>query len=472
MLKRTKVVSPVLGAAMLLAIGLSGRLSTSGQENKAVPCWPAFLGVGATPIKNPDSIPIRWSPKENIAWKAKLPGQGQSSPVIWGDRIYVTSLEGTIRDKCHVTALRLSDGSILWDATIPSAMTAESSYYHSRAAPTPIVDNDGIYAFFETGNLVALNHAGKKRWARNLVKEYGEFTSPHGLGASPAQWQDKLYVLVDHFGPSYLLAVDKATGKTVWKVDRTSRQSWSSPAILMVDGKAQVVCSSSGSVDGYDAQTGKLLWSIQDVGGNNVPTPVCFGLGKLLIAASPGRDNKYEQEARRSNFCLQVSYQESQWQPRVVWRVKALASFASPCVHQGVAYWTNSVGGLFAYDLATGEELFTTRLKQSCWATPIGIGDRVYFFGKDGLTTVLRAGRKLEVLAENQLWENQPAGAKVKDDPHAAQSKPAAGQGTPRKGLGGLDFPDPVQYGAAVVDGALIIRTGAVVYCIRHTSAK
>jgi outer membrane protein assembly factor BamB len=472
MSERTTVLNLGLCATMLLVISQSGRPSTSGQDHKAVPCWPAFLGAGATPIKDPDSIPIRWSPKENIAWKAKLPGQGQSSPVIWGDKVYVTSLEGTIRDKCHVTALRLSDGSVVWDATIPSAMTAESSYYHSRAAPTPVVDDERIYAFFETGNLVALDHAGKKVWERDLVKEYGAFIAPFGLGASPAQWQDKIYVLVEHSGPSYLLAIDKATGKTAWKVDRPSRQSWSSPAIFVANGKAQVVISSNGSVDAYDCQTGKLLWSVKDVGGNVVPTPVCFAPEKMLIAATPGRGDKYLEEARRSNFCLEVTFRDSDWQPRVVWRVKALASFASPCVHQGVAYWTNSVGGLFAYDLATGEELYTTRLKQSCWATPMGIGDRVYFFGKDGLTTVLRAGRKLEVLAENQLWENQSPVAKVKDDHHAAQSKPAPGQGTPRKGPGGLDFPDPVQYGAAVVDGTLVIRTGAVVYCIRHTGAK
>jgi outer membrane protein assembly factor BamB len=132
--------------------------------------WPGFLGAGRTPL-DANTLPLKWSPTENVAWKATLPGQGQSAPVIWGDKVFVTCIEGPTKDTCHVVALALADGKQLWNHKQPGTQKVRSNYFQSRSAPTPVVDGDRVYAFFETGDLVALSHDGKPVWERTLVKE-------------------------------------------------------------------------------------------------------------------------------------------------------------------------------------------------------------------------------------------------------------------------------------------------------------
>lgn len=461
--------------------------------------WPGFLGAGATPL-HADTLPLKWSPTENVAWKSTLPGQGQSAPVIWGDKVFVTCIDGPTKDTCHVVALSLADGKLLWDAGRPGTQKVRSNYFQSRSAPTPVVDGDRVYAFFETGDLIALTHDGKTAWERSLVKEYGNFESTIGLASSLTQTADAVFVLIDHEGPSYLLALDKKTGKNVWKVARDSRKSFASPVVMRVGGKDQVVVSSDGTVDGYDPATGKLLWSFDDVGGNVSGTAFPVGPGRFLVSATPGMHGEREKEAKRSNFLMTVDSSKGvEFKPTVNWRATALPSFANPVTHGDVAYWVNKTGIVTAYDVATGKELFSERVKQTCWATPLGVGDRVYFFGKDGQTTVLKAGREFEVLAVNQLWDAAvvgkdrlgegggrpaPKGDKDAEAPGGGRPTPKAekkdtepvkgGQpgGPPKErpeaGPGGLKFADPIQYGVAAVNGSLVIRTGAVVYCVRE----
>jgi len=141
--------------------------------------WPSFLGQGASKI-DPATIPLTWSPTENIAWQAKLPGKGQSSPVIWGDRVFVTAIEGTMKEKCYLIALSLDNGQELWRQTIESPQTVRSTYTQSRAAPTPVVDGDHVYAFFETGGVIATDHSGKRLWQRVLRRS--------AVLSLPAEW--------------------------------------------------------------------------------------------------------------------------------------------------------------------------------------------------------------------------------------------------------------------------------------------
>lgn len=186
--------------------------------------WPGFRGSGdgCTTAKN---LPLKWSPTENLAWKIDLPGYGQSCPVVWKDRVYLTAVDGKEREKGFIMAFDARTGKRLWSHEFAPTQKAKWSYTVSRAAPTPVVDAAGVYAFFEGGDLLALSHEGKLRWSRSLVKDYGEFQTGHGLGSSPVQTEEAVIVLIDHRGPSYLLAVDKQTGKTLWKTDRESRSS-------------------------------------------------------------------------------------------------------------------------------------------------------------------------------------------------------------------------------------------------------
>lgn len=497
--------------------------------------WPAFNGAGASPI-DPASVPVKWSPTENVAWKTKLPADGQSSPVVWGDKVFVTYIEGPNKETSHVTALNLGDGKILWDHSSISPQTAPSNYYNSRSAPTPAVDAERVYAFFETGVVAAVDHAGREIWSRNLVKDYGEFKNEFGLASSPLLVDDALVLLIDHEGPSYLLALDRKSGETKWKTDRTSRKAYSSPILVTVGDSKQIVCSADGSVDGYDVKSGERLWTVGDVGGNTTCSPYPFGDGKFLVGASLGREANSAPAARKSNMAMQIKRTESGYSAETLWRTEqAQPTFASPMVHNGKAYWVNRSGVVFCFDVQTGEQLYSGRIKQACWATPIGVGDRIYCFGKDGLTSVISNGPTLEILAENQLWnpdetpadtfgaprprggegngENrgggpggnragtapssaptpapttgtpakptsyQPPATQPGSAPNASGERPTGAQGESRgaggPGAGGLPpdgagrFPDPIQYGAAIVNGGIVVRTGGTIYCIRSTT--
>ncbi|MEX2174801.1 MAG: PQQ-binding-like beta-propeller repeat protein [Pirellulaceae bacterium] len=434
--------------ALTMSIALLG-----GQSE-----WPGFLGAGPVAVQ-PESVPLSWSPAKGIAWKAALPGYGQSSPVIQEGKVFVTTVEGPSKETCHVIAINLADGKELWRQSIKSSDPVKSSLYVSRAAPTPVADRQAVYAFFESGDVVAFTHDGERLWNRSLTVEYGKFKNEFGLAASPVQTDDAVIVLADHEGPSYLIALRKSDGSTLWKSDRTSRVSWSSPALVPVAGKAQVVCSSAGSVDGYDPATGKLLWTYADVGGNTSATPLPFADGRFLVGASVGREAKNAEGAKKSNFAMAIQSAGGQPSPEVLWRTEqAMPTFGSPVVFAGHAYWVNRTGVIYCLDAETGEPRYTERLKQSCWATPLGVGDRLYVFGKDGTTSVLRAGPKFELLAENQLWDP----AAVKPDPAKAEAEP-----TEERRRAAAMFSGPVQYGVAAVDGSLLIRTGEALYCLR-----
>lgn len=424
--------------------------------------WPGFLGAGEARA-TVQSLPLKWAPSENIAWQAKLPGDGQSSPVVWGDTAFVTAVEGDMKDTCHVIAIAVNDGKIRWQHAFESSDKVKSSLYVSRAAPTAAVDAQAVYAFFESGDVVALSHDGKELWRRSLSNDYGKFKNKFGLSASPVLTDNAVIILIDDEGPSYLVALAKADGKVLWKTDRTSRVSWSSPGVVTAAGKPMVVCSSAGSVDGYDPQTGELLWTFDEVGGNTSSTPMMFDEGKFLVGATAGREGDDAGRAalsKKSNMAMSIELVDGKPTPRVLWRAtSATPTFGSPMVHAGHAYWINRVGVVYCLDAATGEVRYTERLKQPCWATPLGVGDRVYFFGKDGLTTVLKAGEKFEVLAENQLWDPES----VKSDPEAAAKEEP---GSRRDAA--ANFSGPVQYGIAARDGLLLIRTGSTLYCIRE----
>lgn len=419
--------------------------------------WPGFLGADATPV-SASSIPTEWSPTENLEWKVEIPGYGQSSPVIWGDRVFVTSVEGANKESLHVVCYSLRTGNLLWDHIQPSTYPEKNSVYISRAAPTPVVDEAGIYAYFESGDIVSLTHTGKLNWAVSLKERYSAPQNKFGLSASPVQLKDRIIILIDDEGPSYLTAVSKSSGNELWKSSRKSRVSWSSPMLVPFADSIQLICSSEGSLDGFDPQTGKLLWSYEKVGGNNKTTPLPVGEGAFLVGASPGRSGENDQLAKKSNGLFVVQQQDQKWVPRFGWTNSGtVPSWASPVMHRGFAYWVNRVGVVCCLDIRNGQVAYVNRLKQSCWATPLGLGDHIYFFGKDGITTVLKAGDEFEIVAENRLWT---------DEAPPVNRVPSAEEESEERRRSAAMFSSPIVYGAAVVKDYLVIRTGSQLFCI------
>lgn len=419
--------------------------------------WPAFLGAGASST-DAETLPIKWTPSENVAWRATLPGHGQSSPVVWGPRVFLTSVEGPQKEKFHILCLDLQSGKELWRRNLMNSVPVANNVYVSRAAPTPVVDAKCVIAQFESGDIVALSHDGDELWKRSLAVEHGPLVAEFGLGASPCQTEKLAFVLLEHDGPGHLVALDKATGRTVWTAERTARRSWSSPAIVAVAGKPQVVVSSAGSVDGYASESGKLLWSFKEVGGNTGVTPIDFGDGRFLVGASAGRQGENADAAKKSNILIQVTTDGASWNVDSKWIAdEATPTWASPIVHDGLAYWINRVGVVSCFDAKSGELVYRERTKQSCWATPFAIGDRIYWFGKDGLTTVIAAGREFKVLAENQLWNP--------DDLMPEVSAPSS-ESTEERRRAAAMFSGPTLYGYAVVNNRFVFRIGNQAFCI------
>ncbi len=421
---------------------LSMLAGTTLAPNETKADWPAFLGGDSREAAAGFKPPLTWTAEEGIGWQVPLPGHGQSSPVIIEDRIYVTAVEGPKKNNNLILCHSLSDGTLLWKRSYPSSLPVENNVYTSRAAPTPAADRTGVFAFFESGNLIALNGKGEVRWERDLIKDYGKYIGRFGLGGSVAQTDDSVIIVADNDGPSYIAAFDKGTGKTLWKTDRPSRISWSSPMMVKIEGKDQIVISSSGTVDGYDPADGSLLWSYDNVGGNTVPSTIDAGNGTFLVGASPGRNGEASEGAKESNLMMKIVAADGGFKPEIVWRnTDATSSFGSPILYKGHAYYTNRAGVLYCIDATTGETRYTARLAGSNWATPVAASGHIFIFGKDGKTSVMKAGPEKEMIAENQLWISNASGG--------------------RGGFGG-----EIQYGVAPTKNGFVVRTGTRLFLI------
>jgi outer membrane protein assembly factor BamB len=350
-----------------------------------------------------------------------------------------------------VTAYGLANGKELWSVKVTNATPEESSNYVSKAAPTPAADTDGLICLFEGGNLVALSHDGQIRWKRNLVEDYGELVARHGLSASVEQDESSVYLWLERSEDPYVLSVDKRTGKTNWKAEGVGATSWASPRLVPVPGGRHLVLSAVGSLLGLDPETGRKLWRMDDVTGNSTPTPIPLGDGRFLIGATVGRGGESgEGRAAESNGVVAITpTADGGWQADYQWRAKrATSSFGSPIAHNGMAYFVNRTGVLYGLDLETGDERFAKRLSGSTWATPLGVGNRVFFFSRDGRVSMTSGDRDDPDVV---TWEGLPADPKPAN---ASEQSPFSGS---------------VLYAASLSDALVVLRRGDRLFAVPTT---
>ncbi|MCO8123086.1 PQQ-binding-like beta-propeller repeat protein [Stieleria sp. TO1_6] len=364
--------------------------------------WPSFRNGGNSRVSEP--LPTQWSSSSGIAWQTETQGYGQSSPVIHSGLIFTTSVIGPMCETCLIECHELKSGELRWSYQHDSTHGHPSNYMNARAAPTPVVDERGVYAFFETGDFVAVDLHGQKLWARDESSATGKFDNSHGIGSSLAQNETHVFLNLEHGGPSFLLAIEKASGETTWSVDRPSSKSWSSPIVADVDGQQQVIVSSGGTVAGYDVASGEMLWMMEGIEGNSVPSPTVSGNYLVVGARLP---EFAEDGAMQSNCCLDLS-QISDGKPRVLWRAdKAICEYASPVIVDGFAYFLSKANVLHCLNVVSGEVAYRKRLGSDCWATPIVSGNRLYFFCKNGRCHVVIAGPEHKTLATHSLWNSE-----------------------------------------------------------------
>ncbi|GAB5405566.1 MAG: PQQ-binding-like beta-propeller repeat protein [Aureliella sp.] len=427
------------------AIGLA--LSNASAADPKKP-WSAFQNSGS-PVVSQD-LPVEWTP-ESVAWKASIKGYGQSTALVSGEHVYVTSTSGDNKEKYHVTALDLKSGDPLWKLDFTNPTPEKNTTYVSRAAPTPVLDDNACYVFFEGGLVAAVSHAGEELWSRDLVAQYGAISARHGLASSLEHNDDRIFVWVERSDAPYLLALDKKTGSTVWKTAGLGSTTWSSPRLMDFGDEAHLVCSASGKIAGFDPAKGTKLWEFDAIANNTSCSPMPVGDGKFLIGASDGRGEENAGKGSVYNGVIEVTKAEDgQWQVEYQWHAKrATSSFGSPVVYDGKAYFVNRQGVLYKNDLQTGEESKPQRLGcGGIWATPLVSNNRLYLFGQKGATSVvdLESG---EEIAVNQLWESDAA-----DAGNDQQRGPGS--------MGG-----GVLYAASPAGEMLILRRGDTVYAIR-----
>jgi outer membrane protein assembly factor BamB len=411
-------------------------LGTVGAAGGAAD-WLQWRGPNASGVAPDSALPVRWSATDNIAWKAAVAGAGVSTPIVSGDRMFVTSQigAGVRRDGNHprlvqgadaaaqgeralglestagtdpsktwfvVEAFNRADGKRLWERRIEAAGSLTPVHdKHNLATPSPVTDGTLVFAWFGTGQVVALRRDGSIAWQRNLANENGAFDIQWGHGSSPVLYGDLLILLCDQPARSYVLAVDKSTGKDRWKADRgQGRSSYSTP--LVVDGTtgAELIVNSTERLDAYDPKTGTFLWHTGETSRFAVPSPV--GHNGVIYASRGYRSGPY--------LAIKAGGRGDVSATQVVWRVATGAPYVSSLLYYDrIVYMANDVGVLTAVDAATGERVWQERVDGVFSASPVAGGGHVYFVSENGDTIVVKAGRTPQVVARNALGERSVA---------------------------------------------------------------
>lgn len=360
--------------------------------------WPGWRGPGATGISPEQHLPTKWSATQNVRWKVPMSGAGVSTPIVSGQRIFLTASDGRLSERLHVWCLDRADGKTLWHTQLFGSAQPEGQFPPGgMAVPTPTTDGKLIYALFGTGDLVCLDLDGKPVWIRSLAQEYGPFRNRWGMAASPILVGDLLVVLVDHWGQSYLLGVEAASGATRWKTNRDASVNWSTPYPATVNGKTQLIVTGTYQVKGYDAADGAELWKADGMQMQCIPSAV--GQNDVVYAVSGRKGNTLA-------IRLDGSRGDVSNKSTVVWRYKRGAPFVpSPIVYNGQYYMVDDEGFGTCLDAATGAEVWRERIGGRFQASPVAGDGKVYLTNLEGAITVLKAGPKFEVLAKNQLGE-------------------------------------------------------------------
>ena len=391
--------------------------------------WPQWRGPGSQGLSTETGLPTEWSTAKNLAWKVQLGGHGTSSPIVWGGAIIVSSQIGTYESAngspklarseqalaerenaigtspapggkllLVVEAFRVADGKRLWEFRTPAAgERPENHEKHNLATPTPVTDGRRIYAWFGNGQVVALDMEGRELWQRHLGKDYGSFLNQWGHGSSPALYKDQLLLLCDHRPVSYLLSLDARTGEQRWKVDRgRERVSHSTPVSVPGKDGDELIVNSSERIDAYDPATGKLLWYSGSERQTPIPS-VVFHDGTIFT--SRGYRNS-------DILALKPGGRGDVTSTHQKWRMPNGGSYVpSILYYQGLLYMTNEVGVVTCAEAETGAVVWKERLGGIFFASPVGADGKIYLSSETGETYVLRAGRKVELLAKNDLGE-------------------------------------------------------------------
>jgi outer membrane protein assembly factor BamB len=368
--------------------------------------WPQWRGPSLNGVSAESNLPLRWSKTENIAWKLAMPAWSGSTPIIWDDRIFLNVAEGS---DLFLWSVDRTTGTVQWKQRLGGGNTRMRK--QNMSTPSPVTDGTHVWVMTGTGLLKAFDFTGKEQWSRDIQKDYGRFGLNWGYGSSPLLFEDSLYVQVLHGmttdDPSYLLRIRKDDGRTLWRVERPTRarvespDSYTTPALLRYGGVTEIVLSGGDVVTGHDPASGRELWRVNGLNPDNdasyriVASPVVHG--EILIV--PSRE--------RPMLALKPGGRGDVSRSHVLWSFMNGPDVPTPVTDGRYLYTINDRGIIWCLDARTGEEIYgRRRLRSSTYSgSPVLADGKIYVTDEDGVTSVVRAGPRFEILAENDFGE-------------------------------------------------------------------
>lgn len=362
--------------------------------------WSQFRGPRGDGTSKQIGLPTTWSETEHIRWKTPIHGKGWSSPVIWDQQIWLTT---ATPDGKELFAVRvdLDTGRVVHDVRVFEI--AEPQYCierNSYASPTPVIEGDRVYVHFGAHGTACLDTAsGKPLWTRQDL----ECNHHRGPASSPILWEDLLVLTFDGFDLQYVVALDKQTGRTVWKSDRAIeygstdgdvKKAYATPSVVKIGQREELINPSAGATIAYDPRTGRELWRVQSGGMNSSCRPVA-GNDLAIIGTADGGFNL---------FAVRVGGEGEVTSSRVAWKLtKGAPRYASPILVDGLLYMGSEQGVITCAEAETGQVVWQERLGGLFMPSPLFGDGKLYFFAEEGQCHVLAPGREFKRLATNQL---------------------------------------------------------------------
>ncbi|NNE91354.1 MAG: PQQ-like beta-propeller repeat protein [Verrucomicrobiales bacterium] len=371
--------------------------------------WPSWRGPSHQGSRAGDGYPEKWTP-DSVLWKAKLPGKGASCPIVWEDRIFVTTPENGVDT---VIAFDL-EGKEIWKRALGKERPAKHKKLGTSSNASPVTDGDGVYVYFKSGNFAALEMDGKVRWQRNLSEEFGEQKLYWDQGSSPVIVGDLVILPRLHAGDSWVAGFDKSSGDIKWKQERNYKvpaendNGYTTPIPIKHGDRDAVLVWCSDHVTTYAADDGELLWSSGGFNpkGNKLWPPIATPVVSGEVAVIPvGRDDRKQAEVHAVRLGGEGDVSDT----HNIWQTKDFGVFvASPIAFDGRVYLLRHKGGVVCLDPETGKphwEADFPRAADAYYASPVIAGGIMYAAREDGVVFAARVGEKFELLGESQLGE-------------------------------------------------------------------
>ncbi len=394
----------ILSALTILVLSPPARLGAQepavrmvADEGEGARYWPRWRGPSGQGLVTGTGYPDKWSATENVRWKTAVPGQGNSSPIVWGDRIFVTTAYDGGR-RLSVIAYGRSDGVKQWETFAPEGRSGSGHHYkNGHASATPATDGERIYVSFGARGILALDMAGKIVWHRDL----GPMDAYHGTAGSPLLYKDRIILYQDQSSGSFIAAFDTKTGRPLWKTNRDASVGWGTPIAVRVGTHDEIIVNSSQRVMAYHPDTGVELWSCGGTTYEVIPTPV---VGYGMIFCSSGRAGP--------TLAIRPGGKGDVTRTHLAWTSPRGSPFVpSPVLYGEYLYMVNDMASIVTtFEATTGKVMWQGRLgvaqREGFSASPVAVDGKVFFTNDEGETFVLKAGPIFELLHVNRFNES------------------------------------------------------------------